>query len=68
MKCVSTLDIKIDGSLKVNRGTLVITSCEASSNSKDETKEEDQVFSNRITIQEGDDLEMEVEPAEAQKP
>ena len=44
MKCVSTLDVKIDGSLKVNRRTFVITSCKASSNSKDETKDDISVF------------------------
>jgi len=50
MKRVSTLDVKIDGSLKVKRCTLVITSCDCSSNSKDEIKDEDQVSSNHITI------------------
>ena len=45
-KQVSTLDVKINGSLKVKRRTLVITSCDASSNSKDEIKDEDQVSSN----------------------
>jgi len=67
MKRVYTLDLKIDGSLKVKRRTLVITSCDASSNSKDEIKDEDQVSANHITIWEDDDLEIEVEPAEALK-
>jgi len=41
MKRVSTLDVKIDGSLKVKKSTLVITSYEASSNSKEEIKDEE---------------------------
>ena len=41
MKCVSTLDVKIDGYLKVKRRTLVITSCEASGHFKDEMKVEE---------------------------
>jgi len=41
MKHVLTLDVTIDGFVKVNRRTLVITSCNASSNSKDEIKDED---------------------------
>ena len=65
MKRVSTLDVKINGSLKVKRCTLVITSCNASSNAKDEIKDEDQFSSNHITIWEASDLEIEVEPVEA---
>ena len=68
MKRVLTLDVKIDGFLKVKRRTLVITSCDASSNSKDGIKDKDQVSSNHITIQEADDLETKVELAEAAKP
>ena len=64
MKHVLTLDVKIDGFLKVRRCTLVITSCDASLNSKDKIKDEDQVSSNHITIREADDLEAEVELAE----
>ena len=67
MKRVSTLDVKIDGSLKVKRRTLVITSSDASSNSKDKVKYEDQVSSNHIMIREADDLETEVEPTKAPK-
>jgi len=67
MKRVSTLDVKIDDSLKVKRRTLVITSCDASSNSKDKIKAEDQVSSNQIMIREADDLETTVEPAKALK-
>ena len=64
MKCIYTLDVKIDASLKVERRNLVITSCKASMNSKDEIKEEEQVCSKHITIREANDLEAEVEPAE----
>jgi len=67
MKHVSILDAKIDGFLKVKTHTLIITSCEASSNSKDKIKDEDQVSSNHITSQEANDLETEVNPAEAPK-
>jgi len=42
MKCVSTLDVKTNGTLKVKRCTLVVTSCEANSNSKEKFKENGQ--------------------------
>jgi len=38
MKYISTLDIKTDDSLKVKKHTLVITSCEASSNLKEKNQ------------------------------
>ena len=65
MKHVSTLDVKIGDSLKVKRRTVVITICNASLNPKDKIKNENQVSSNHIMIREADDLETEVEPAEA---
>ena len=65
MKRVSMLDVKIDGSLKVKRRTVVITNYDASLNSKEKIEEEDQVSSNHIMIREADDLETEVEPVEA---
>ena len=46
---------------------MVITNYEAHLNSKDEIKDEDQVPFNHITIREVDDLETEVELAEAPK-
>jgi len=67
MKRVSTLDVKIDDSLKVKRRTLVITNYDASSNSKDEIKDQGQVSSNHITFWEANDLEKEVEPTEEPK-
>ena len=65
MKHVSTLEVKNNGSLKVKRCTLVITSCEASSNSKGKIEKEEQDFSNQVTVQEIGDLEAKVETAEA---
>jgi len=67
MKFISTLEVKIDGSLKVKGCTLIITSSEASTHSKDETKDESKFLlitsqSERMTI-----LEIEVEPTEAPK-
>ena len=59
------MDVKIDGSLKVKRHTLIITNCDASSNSKDRIKDEDEVSFNHSMIWEVDDLETEVEPVEA---
>jgi len=52
------LDVKTDGSLKVKRRTLVITSYETSSDSKGKIKDEEQAsFSSYlITVQEPDDL------------
>ena len=58
MKRIFTLDVKTHDSLKVKRRTLVITSFEASSNSKSKVEEEDQVSSNHITVQETDDFEV----------
>ena len=57
MKLVFTLDIKIDGYLKVKRCTIVITSYKASSNSKGKVEKEEQVSSNHVTVRVIDDLE-----------
>jgi len=65
-KCISTLDVKIDGSLKVKICTLVITSCDASSNSKEKIKEE-QASSDHVIVQEADNLKAEVKSTEAPK-
>jgi len=64
MKCISTLDLKTGGSLKVKRCTLVITSCEASLNSIGKIEEE-QASSDHVTIRKVDDLENENRLAEA---
>ena len=55
-KHVSTLDVRTDGPLKVKRRTLIVTSCQASLNSKGKIKEEEQVSSNHIITWEADDL------------
>jgi len=57
MKRVSILDVNTDGSLKVKRYTLVITSYGTSSNAKGKMKDEEQPPSHPITIREADDLE-----------
>jgi len=45
MKCISILDVKTNSSLKVKIRTLVITSYEASSNSKSKAEKEEQASS-----------------------
>jgi len=59
MKRISALDIKTDGSLKVKRCTLVITNCEASSNSKEKIKEDGEATSPCVTVLVTNDLEAE---------
>jgi len=66
-KCISTLDVKTDDSLKVKRCTLVITNCKASPNSKEKIKGDGQDFFHLITIQEANDLEDEIEYTEVLK-
>ena len=61
---IFALDIKIEGSLKVKRCTLVTTSCEASSNGK-EKSEDGQASSYPIIVLETDDLEDDTELAGA---
>jgi len=51
------LDVKTDGSLKVKRHTLVITSYRMSSNSKGKIKDEEQPCSHPVIIREANDLE-----------
>jgi len=67
MKCVSILDVKTNNSLKVKRHTVVITIFEASSNSKEKIKEEEQASSKHVKVRETDKLEAKVKPAEALK-
>ena len=50
MKHISTLDVMIDGSLKVKRCTLVITNYEASSNSKEKIKWDGQASFHPVTV------------------
>ena len=58
---IFTLDVKIDGSLKVKRRTLVITNYEASSNSKEKIKGNGQAPFHVVTIREANDMEDETE-------
>jgi len=67
MKCIFTLVIKTDDSLKVKRHTLVIISCEGSWNPKERIKKEEEGFSNPIIVREADDLEVKVEQTGALK-
>uniref|UniRef100_A0A7C9DQF5 Uncharacterized protein n=1 Tax=Opuntia streptacantha TaxID=393608 RepID=A0A7C9DQF5_OPUST len=55
MKQIAAFDIKTDGSLKIKRCTMVITSYEASSNSKGKIKDEEQASSHPVTAWEADD-------------
>jgi len=64
MKCISIFDVKTNCTLKVKGHTLIITGCEASSNSKDKIKGDGQASSHLVTIWEADDLEEETELAE----
>ena len=67
MKHISTLDVKNNGSPKVKRHTVALTSCKASSNSKGKVGEEKQVSSNDVIVREIGDLDAEVEPTAAPK-
>ena len=60
MKRISTLDVKTNGSLKVKRCTLLVSSYGTSSNSKAKIKDEEQPSSYPITIREADDLEDDI--------
>ena len=50
INCISTLDVKTNGSLKVKRRTLVITGLKANSNSNGKVKEKEQVSSNTSQV------------------
>ena len=65
MKRISTLDVKTNGSLKVRRHTLVITSCKTNSNSKGKTENEEQGSSHPVIVREDDDLKVETGSTEA---
>jgi len=67
MKHISTLDVKTDGSIKVKKHTLVITSYETNSNTKGKIKDEEQACSHHITIWEAGDLKAETGSTEAPK-
>jgi len=67
MKHVSTLDVITDGSLKVKKRTLVITSYKTSLNSKGKIKDEKQASSHPVTVQEADDLKVKTRSTEARE-
>lgn len=60
LKCIPTLDVKIDESLKVKGCTLVLTSPGENVSSKERTQEEEQTSSNHIIIQEANNLDSEI--------
>ena len=64
MKCIFASGIKADSSLKVKRRTLVITSCETSSNSKEKINENGQASSHPIIVWKVDDLDVETRSTE----
>jgi len=65
MKLISTLDVKTDGSLKVKRRTLVITSYGTSSNSKGKIKGKEKPSSHPVIVWEADDLKAKIGSTEA---
>jgi len=69
IKCIFTLDVKIDGTLKVKRYNLVIIiSHEASPNSKERAQEKEQVSFNHVTINDlDDDMELVEAPNTLEK-
>jgi len=61
MKHLSTLDIKKDGSLRVNRRTVVLIGQQKSSDSNEKSEEEQVASSNHITIHECNDSDSDSE-------
>jgi len=68
IKRISSLDVKIDGSLKVKIRSLVITNYETRSNSKGKIKGEEQASSYPVTVREADDQKAKTGSTERQKP
>jgi len=66
IKSFLTLDVKMDGSLKVKRHTVVLTGRQKIYSSNEKSEEEQVPSSNHITIRECDDSEsnLEIELAE----
>jgi len=61
MKRLSTLDVKMDGSLRVKRRTMVLTGQPKSSKSNEKPEEEQVASSNHIIICECDDSDSDSE-------
>ena len=59
MKRFSTLDVKMDGSLRVKRRTVVLTGQQNSSSSNEKSEEEQVASFNHITIRECDDSDLD---------
>jgi len=55
---------KTEGTLKFKRRTLIITSCEVSSNSIENLEEDGQSSYHPVTVREADDLEVDTKLAE----
>ena len=56
MKRLMTLDVKIDGSLRVKRCTIVFNDHRSKHSPNKEVRQEKQASSNYVTIREVDDL------------
>jgi len=64
MKRFSTLDVKMDGSLRMKRRTMVLIGQQKRSISNEKSKEEQVASSNHITIHGCDDSDSDIELAE----
>ena len=62
MKRFSSLDVKIDGSLRAKRRTVILKGQQKNSNSSNEA-EEGEVVSNHVTAHECDDSDSKIELA-----
>ena len=67
MKCLSALDVKTEGSLRIKRCTVVFTGHRVNLGLKEELKQDEQASSNHITVWEVDDLDAEIELLETLK-
>jgi len=60
MKCLSTLDVKTNGSLRVKRCTVVFNNKRSNPSPNEEVGQEEQVLSNHITVQKVNDSDYEI--------
>jgi len=65
IKCILTLGVKTNDSLKVNRCTIVMIDCKVGSNSKEIAKEEEQASSNHVTVQEINQMDADIKMIKA---
>ena len=61
MKRLSSLDVSIDGSLRVKRCTVVFADHKAHPSPSEEVIEKEQASSNHITVREVDDSDSEID-------